>query len=348
MAEQQVKFGAGLRYRLGEELEQQGRRRALVLSTPHQSQTAADIADKLGEKLAGIFSGAVMHTPTDITRQALDYAKSVNADCVIAVGGGSTIGLGKALALNAGLPQLALPTTYAGSEATPILGQTENGVKTTQSGEKILPETVVYDPELAVSLPVDISVASALNAVAHAAEALYAKDKTEQTTDYALRGMRAFAEHLPAVLENPNDVRAREETLRGAWYCGHVLGKVGMALHHKLCHSLGGSFNLPHAETHAAVLPHAIAYNEKAAPELLRPIVEIFNGGEADGAGGTLWRFAKKINAPQALKNLGLAEADLPKAADIAVKNPYWNPREIDRDEILKLLCRAWEGGAPL
>jgi len=265
---QKVRFGAGLRHSISGEMEAMGRRRALVLSTPEQSGIALDLAGNLGNGVAGVFSRAAMHTPVEITREALAHARSVQADCFVAVGGGATIGLGKALALRTGLPQIAVPTTYAGSEATPILGQTENGVKTTLTDIGILPDLVIYDPELVVTLPKELSATSGLNAVAHAVEALYARDRTEETTELALMGIRAFARSLPEALRNPDSLSAREDTLRGAWACGTVLGRVGMALHHKLCHVLGGSFGTPPAATHAVLIPHVLAFNAQGDPLL--------------------------------------------------------------------------------
>ena len=343
-APQKVRFAVGSRHGISEEIAGLGCSQALVLSTPEQSEVAMDIAGSLGGKVAGVYFRAAMHTPVEVTEDALSHATLVKADCLVAVGGGSTIGLAKAMTLRAELPQIAVPTTYAGSEATPILGQTENGIKTTLKDFAVTPKVVLYDAELVTTLPPALSVASGLNAMAHAVEALYARERTAETTRLAADGLRAFREGLPRVLADPNDLEAREETLRGAWACGTVLGRVGMALHHKLCHALGGSFDLPHAQTHAVVLPHATHYNAAVAAELLRPVTDIFGGG-APGEG--LWQFAKEMGAPMALKDLGLAESDLDEAADIATTNPYWNPREIVRDDIRQLLQNAWSGCAP-
>lgn len=339
-----VRFGAGLRHQILGILEQIDCQRALVLSTPQQSDAAMDIAAGLNGHIAGVYTRATMHTPVDVTEDALCHAREVNADCFVALGGGSTTGLGKALALRTDLPQIAIPTTYAGSEATPILGQTENGVKTTLTDARVLPEVILYDPELVVTLPPAMTVTSGLNAMAHAAEALYAQDRTEATSELAKEGLRAFVEALPRVLADPQDIRAREETQRGAYACGAVLGAVGMALHHKLCHTLGGSFDLPHAETHAIVLPHAVHFNAEAVPALLAPLTDLL-GGEAPGV--ALWAFAKSLGAPLALRDLGLSENDLDRATEIALSKPYWNPREITADGIRVLLQNAWSGEAP-
>jgi hypothetical protein len=198
-----------------------------------------EIAELCGGACAGLFTQAQMHTPVALSERAGAHAREIGADVLIAVGGGSTTGLAKAVALRTDLPQIIIPTTYAGSEATAIPGQTENGVKTTLTSPRVQPEVVLYDPELIVTLPVSMTVTSALNAMAHAAEGLYAHDRSPLSTLMALEGLRAFRDALPRVVASPGNLLARGETLYGAWLCGTVLGQVGMALHHKLCHTLG-------------------------------------------------------------------------------------------------------------
>ncbi len=339
-----VRFGAGVRNQISEEIRALGCERALVLSTPQQSETAMEFAETIGELAAGVFTRAAMHTPVGISEEAVAHAREIDADCVLAIGGGSTTGLGKAIAYRTDLPQIVVPTTYAGSEATPILGQTADGKKTTLTDASVLPEVIVYDPELIATLPVPMTVTSALNAMAHAAEALYARDRNPLSTALAVEGIRAFSSALPRVVAAPDDLAARGETLYGAWLCGTVLGQVGMALHHKLCHTLGGSFDLPHAETHAIILPHAIAFNEAEVSDLLAPLADAMGG---ESAGATLYDFARSMGAPMALRDLGLSEADLDRAAEIATQNPYWNPRPIDRSSIRALLQNAWDGTNP-
>lgn len=339
-----VRFGAGVRHLVGAEMEALGLSRALVLTTPQQAGTGAEFAERLGVRAAGVFAKAAMHTPVSISEEAAALALELRADCLLAVGGGSTTGLGKAIALRTDLPQIVVPTTYAGSEATAILGQTEGGRKTTITSPKVQPEVILYDAELVRSLPVGMTVTSALNAMAHAAEGLYAQNRSPVSTLMAQEGLRAFRDALPRVVADPDDLQARGETLYGAWLCGTVLGTVGMALHHKLCHTLGGSFDLPHAETHSVILPHAIAYNEAAAADTLAPVAEIFGGATP---GLALHGFARRMGAPTALRDLGMAEADLDRAADIAAQNPYWNPRPVERDAIRALLQAAWAGDAP-
>ena len=339
----EIIFGSGSLSRLAEAVAGQGGKRALILSTRHQKQEAERIAASLGPLAAGLFHEAAMHTPVDVTERAMARYNQAGADCVVAIGGGSTIGLGKAIAYRNDAPQIVVATTYAGSEVTPILGQTENGQKTTVRGAGILPEVVIYDPELTLSLPVEISVSSGLNAMAHAVEGLYAEDRNPISSMMAIEGLRALKHALPQIVQAPRDIEARSEALYGSWLCGTVLGTVGMALHHKLCHTLGGSFGLPHAETHAVVLPHSADYNAAAATDALRPAAELFGGSLGRG----LYDFAASIGAPLALRDLGMKEADLDRAAEIAARNPYWNPRPIEGKAIRALLQSAWEGARP-
>jgi maleylacetate reductase len=338
-----VRFGDAALAVIADEVARLGCQRALVLTTPAQAAMADSFAVALGARVAGVFTEARMHTPNDVTDRALAHAQAINADCLVAVGGGSTTGLGKALALRTGLPQIVVPTTYAGSEATAILGQTEGGRKTTITDPRVQPEVIIYDPALVATLPVPLTVASGLNAMAHAAEALYARDRNPLSSALAVQGLQAMVVGLPAVVADPGDLTARAQTLYGAWLCGSVLGQVGMALHHKLAHVLGGTFDLPHAETHAILLPHTIGYNAGAAAADLAPLADIL--GDRPGAG--LFRFARTLNAPLALRDLGLAEGDLDRAADIALQNPYWNPEPLTRIGIRSLLHAAWAGDTP-
>jgi maleylacetate reductase len=339
-----VVFGPGSLRHLEREILALGAERALVLSTPEQRAGAEAISRRLGERSAGVFDRAVMHVPIEVAREARQVARELRADCAIAVGGGSTIGLGKAIALDAGLPILAIPTTYAGSEMTPIYGLTEAGLKRTGTDPKVLPRTVIYDPELTRTLPVGMSVTSGINAIAHAAEGLYSRDANPITSLMAEEAIGALARGLPRVFADPTDLDARGQALYGAWLAGSVLGSVGMALHHKLCHTLGGTFDLPHAQTHTIVLPHALAFNAAAAPEAMRRIARALG---TPGAARGVYDLALAHGAPVALRDLGLAESGLDQAADIAAANPYWNPRPIDRAGLRELLQHAWEGTPP-
>lgn len=338
-----VVFGFGTQNQVRAEAERLGLERVLVLATPEQASEAERIVDCLGPLASGAFSGATMHTPVDVTEQALAAVRTRNADGVVAIGGGSTIGLGKAIALRTDLPQIVIPTTYAGSEMTPILGETKDGLKTTQRSTKVLPEVVIYDVDLTLTLPAALSVTSGLNAVAHAVEALYAKDRNPVTPLMAGEGIAALVRALPRIVLHPDDREARSDALYGAWLCGICLGTVGMALHHKLCHTLGGLFNLPHAETHTIVLPHAVAYNAPAAGEAMGPLKATLGSDPAMG----LYELAGRLGAKRALKDIGMPRDGIAKASDLALANPYWNPRPLERAAIHDLIARAYEGHPP-
>jgi len=230
---------------------------------------------------------------------------------------------------------------------TPIYGITEGGLKKTGKDARVLPRTVIYDPELSRSLPVEMSVTSGINAIAHAAEGLYSTDGNPIMDLMAQEGIRALGRALPAIHRDKDDMDARSDALYGAWLCGTVLGNVGMALHHKLCHTLGGSFNLPHAQTHTIVLPHALAYNAAAAPEAMRRIEAALDAGIAVSAAQAVYDLARDTGAPLALRDIGMQAADVDRACDIAMQNQYPNPRPLQRDAIRDLLQRAFEGIRP-
>ncbi len=342
-----IVFGAGALAELGAEVERLGARRALVLSTPEQAGAAERVAAMLGERAAGVFPRAVMHVPVETARAARDEAARLGADCAVAIGGGSTTGLGKAIALESALPIVAVPTTYAGSEVTPIWGLTEGGVKKTGRDPRVLPRTVIYDPELTLTLPPGLTVTSGLNAIAHAAEGLYAHDGNPITALMAEEGVRALAAALPRLAEAPQDLDARGEALYGAWLCGSVLGAVAMGLHHKLCHTLGGSFELPHAEVHTVVLPHAMAYNAQQAPQAMARLARALGAAQADDAPRALFDLAARLGVPTSLAAIGMPAAGLDRAAELATTTPYPNPRPLERAALRALLQRAYEGRPP-
>jgi alcohol dehydrogenase class IV len=339
-----VIFGLGALDRLPDEVARLGARRALVLATPEQRKDADEAARRLGAAAAGVYAEAVMHVPIETARAARETARRLQADCCVAVGGGSTIGLGKAIALESGLPIVAVPTTYAGSEMTPIYGLTESGLKKTGRDRQVLPRTVVYDPALTVSLPRRISGPSGMNAIAHCVEALYAPDANPIISLFAAEGIRALARSLPIVVEEPEHLDARADALYGAWLAGSALGATSMSIHHKLCHTLGGTFNLPHADVHTVILPHATAFNREAAPDAMRIVAAAV--GARDAAEG-IYDLAVRLGAPIALKNIGMQYEDLDRAARLATENPYYNPRPIEYAGVRQLLEDAYQGTRP-
>lgn len=336
-----VVFGPGSIAALGEEINRLGFRRVLVLSTPFQRDLAERAHSLLGDAAVAIFDQARVHVPVTTVAAAAEIASAFNVDGCVAVGGGSTVGLAKALALRHGLPALAVPTTYAGSEMTPIWGETENARKHTGRDRKVLPRTVVYDPELTVSLPASVSVTSGLNAMAHAIEALYAPDGSPVVSAMAEQGARDLMSALPQLVHDSSDLTARTTALQGAWLCGACLGATTMGLHHKLCHVLGGMLDLPHAETHAVVLPYVTAFNLPAAPQARAAL------GRALGVTAPateLAELADRLGAPRKLSDLGVSEADLARVAAEVLGNPYSNPREVTAQNLNRLLYAAWAG----
>jgi alcohol dehydrogenase class IV len=341
-----VVFGAGSLQKLPDEITRLGLKAPLILSTPQQVKQAEDVEKVLSNasiQSAGIYTNATMHTPSHITEEAMSFLKSKSADCLVSIGGGSTTGLGKAISVRNGLPHISIPTTYAGSEMTPILGETQDGKKTTRSDPKILPGTVIYDVDLTMTLPPSLSATSGVNAIAHAVEALYAKNKNPIISMFAIEGTRSLAESLPEIVVNPQSQTAREKAQYGAWLCGVCLGSSAMALHHKLCHTLGGSFNLPHAETHTIVLPHALSYNAPAISDAMAKLATALPDSHGDATKG-LNALLDKLNVKRALKDFGMKEEDIDKAAEIAVSNQYPNPRPLDKEKIREVIRRCWAG----
>lgn len=340
-APSRVVFGPGTRAQVAEEVERLGRSRILVVSTPGQAGLAGEIADRLGARAAGCFPQARLHTPVAVSEEATGLARHLRADGLVAVGGGSAIGLSKAVALRTGLDQVVIPTTYAGSEMTALIGQTESGLKTTRTTAAVLPESVIYDVELTLGLPPDISVSSGFNAMAHAVEAFYAEGANPIHSLLAEEAIRALAASLPRIVADPHDREARSRALYGAWIAASCLAAVGVALHHKLCHVIGGAFGLSHAQTHAVILPYAMAYNADCAAEAMHRVARSLG---ADDAVGGMRSLARRLGAPAALRDLGMPEDGIAKAAELVVSAPYWNPRPVDRASIQALITRAWAG----
>ncbi|MCU7726936.1 maleylacetate reductase [Actinoplanes sp. KI2] len=328
-----VVFGAGSLSRLPDEVGAIGLERILVLCGPRQEAVGKQVAEALGDRCVGVLPEARMHVPVEVAGRARAVAAELAADGCVAVGGGSAIGLGKAVALEHGLPVVAVPTTYAGSEMTPVWGLTEDGVKRTGRDRKVLPVSVVYDPALTLSMPVGLAVTSGVNALAHAAEGLYAPDGSPIVALMAREGIRALTAALPAIVAGPEDAQARADALYGAWLCGAVLGATTMGLHHRLCHTLGGTLNLPHAETHTVVLPHVLAYNGGAVAR------------ELDGR--SLWALEGELGAPRSLRELGMDAADIDRVADLVAGATFPNPRPVTRSDVRDLLHAAWAGTPP-
>jgi maleylacetate reductase len=340
-----IVFGSGTVGAVGDEVSRLGADRVLLLAGPRLESLAAVLTAQLGSRVAARFDGAAMHTPLDVTTRAMEMAEAADIDCVVAIGGGSATGLSKALAVRGGYDQIIVPTTYAGSEVTPVLGETVDGVKTTRSSPAILPETVIYDVDLSLDLPAAITLTSSINALAHAVEALYSAQRNPVTDLMALEAVTSITRALPLVMADLRDAEARSDLLRAAWLAGTCLGSVGMGLHHKLCHTLGGSFGLPHAQTHTVVLPHAMAYNAPAAHDVMERIAEAM--GVPDAASG-VYDLVARLGGPISLAELGFDAESIPRASELATAKPYPNPRPVTPTGIGELLTAATAGHRPI
>ncbi|KVD46828.1 maleylacetate reductase [Burkholderia sp. ABCPW 11] len=336
-----VIFGVGTVERLIEEADRLGRRRLLVLCTASQVSLERRVLAGLGSRAVGAFTDAKRHTPAEVTERALAEVRALNADGIVSVGGGSVIGLGKALAFRTDLPQIVVPTTYAGSEMTPILHETRDGVKTTQRSSKVLPEVVIYDVDLTLSLSLTLSVLSAFDALAHAVESLYAPDGNPVVSMMAEEGVRVIARSLPHLMTNPQNASVRSDLLFGAWLCACCLGTVTMGLHHEMCRVLGGLYDLPHAQIHAIVLPHVLEFNSRAAPTAMSRLSHALNASDSVGR---ILELQRACSVPVALRDIGMPREGIERAVEQLMANPCANPRSLGADAVTMLLERAWAG----
>ena len=336
-----VVFGAGSVGNLAAEARSLGLQRVLIVSGASQERLAHRVSDDLGALSAGVHAEAVMHVPVEAAAVAIGVARSSAADGIAAIGGGSTVGLAKAIARELDLPIIAVPTSFAGSEMTSVWGETANGEKTTGRDPKARPASVLYDPALVMSLPVPLAVTSGFNAIAHAVEGLYAPDASPIISLMAVEGISAFVNALPRIAADPDDPEPRSDALYAAWLCGSVLGATTMGLHHKLCHVLGGTFGLPHSETHTVLLPYVLAFNSPAIPKVMGKLRK--TTGFEDPAAG-LRQLATDLGAPVNLWGLGLREGDIARAVQLVTASAYSNPRRASATEVHDILLAAVTG----
>lgn len=345
MHQQRVVFGTGsARTQLSEEVQRLDGTRVLLVAAEGQRALADELTR--GLPMVGIVDQVRMHVPIEVAEAARRQADDLQADLLLSIGGGSTLGTAKAVALTSGVPVLAVPTTYAGSEATPVYGLTDAGRKTTGVDHRVLPRTVVYDPELSLTLPVGLSVASGLNALAHGVDSQWAPQANPINRALALEGVRTLSAGLLLVHADPADLAGRSQCLYGCYLAALGFASAGAGLHHKICHVLGGTWDLPHAETHAVVLPHVLAFNAGSAPEAAARIAAALGAQDALQA---LLHLEDELGAPASLRELGLPENALPEAAVlIAEAAPESNPRPVDAAGAEELLRGAWTGRSAL
>jgi maleylacetate reductase len=332
-----VHFGRGALGELAGERERLASARPLLITA---DRLRDQVTTAWGGEAAATISGVRQHVPVADAEAARDLVRRQDCDVVIAVGGGSAIGLAKAVALTEGTPIIAVPTTFSGSEMTPVWGLTDEAGKVTGTDPTVAPQVVVYDPDLYGSLPPGIAGPSAINAMAHAVESLWAPDATPLASLMAEEAIRAIGTALPD-LDNPERL---EELVYGAWLCGVCLGSTTMSLHHKLCHVLGGTFGLPHAETHTILLPRVVAFNAAAAPAAAATVARAL--GASSSAEGLL-ALTQRLDAPRSLRELGWSLEQLETAVDVALARPYANPRPVTGEAVRLILTAAHDGGLP-
>lgn len=344
-----VVFGAGSIAQVADEVLLLGTRAAVIGGGP-EAVYADVVADALGAHLVLRWAEVVMHVPSDLAARAVDAVRAADVDVLVAVGGGSSIGLAKAVARATHVPIVAVPTTYAGSEMTPIWGETEPGpdgpTKRTGRDEAVRPRTVVYDPSLTLTLPSWVSASSGMNAVAHAVEGLYAPEASPVTALLAEEAVRRLGLALPAVVSRPQELAARAEAQYGTWLAGWTLGTSTMGVHHKVCHVLGGRWDLPHADVHSALISYVAEFNAGAAPQAMAALGRALGVAQAD-APGAIWDLASSLGAPTSLSSVGFDPADIAEAAALVAAAPPPNPRPVTADGITTLLERACLGSRP-
>ncbi|MEA2212693.1 MAG: maleylacetate reductase [Solirubrobacteraceae bacterium] len=319
-------------------------RRVAVIVGKSEQSLARRLVASFSERVVGMFTDVRPHVPVEVADAARGAVARWGADAVLSIGGGSTTGTAKAVALRTGLPIVAIPTTYAGSEVTPVWGLTEGGLKTTGTDRRVLPRVVIYDPALTATLPPTLSTASGLNAVAHCVEAFWGPRANPVTSLMAAEGLTALATGLPGVVRDPSDLEARSGVLYGAWLAGTVFATAGSGLHHKICHVLGGAYDLPHAETHAVVLPHVTALVARSLPDVDARVTAALGAPASLPAAAALATLARSLNAPTSLREIGLSEDELATATRlVADQVSSWSPADIEA-----LLAAAWRGEMPL
>lgn len=341
---QRVLFATGAAAEgVAQEIDALGARRVMVIVGRDRVELARQVS--AGVPVALVHDEVVMHVPTTVAERAREAASAHDVDALLSVGGGSATGLAKAVALTTGLPIVAVPTTYAGSEATPVWGLTDARGKTTGTDRRVLPRSVVYDASLTVSLPVDVSVASGLNALAHCVDSMWAPRADVINAALAVEGVRTLTEGLPMVVREPDGLPGREQALCGAYLSAVAFASAGSGLHHKICHVLGGRYDLPHAQTHAVVLPYVLALNGPHAPAAERRLAGAF---DAPSALAGLQALRAQLGAPRALRDYGFDRSSIPDAAAAIVPAvPDTNPVAVTRADLEQLLRQAWEGTDP-
>jgi maleylacetate reductase len=340
-----IVFADGAAARLADELDRHGLHQAMLITASRDAQLGEYGHRALGSRVTAHWEEVRQHVPRELAQRAAGAARAAGADVLVAIGGGSTTGLAKAIAVDTGLPLAVVPTTYAGSEMTPIYGLTSDNNKITARDARALPQIVVYDPRLLTTLPAAVVGPSGLNALAHCAEALWAVGRDPVTDAIALDGARRLRQHLRAAYAT-DDPAVRGEVLIAACLAGMALGTAGTSLHHALCHLLGGMFDAPHAETHAVMIPYMVSYLQPAVPEAARRLAQAMDVGESALA-TDIWELGRSVGTPAGLRSIGVREEDLPKLVTAALARRLPSPRSLEYDSLYAAVHAAWAGQAP-
>jgi len=338
-----VMFGAGRVTDLASRLDQLGKSRALLITTAGGARRYREVAEVLASRLRASFDGAVPHCPIEVANAALDAFRRQGCDVVVTVGGGSTIGLGKYIAFETGAPHITLPTTLSGSEMTPLFGVLVDGEKRTRREPGALANTVIVDPMLAQSLPIRETATTGMNALAHCIEALYVPKSNPLTSQIALTGIEMLYRALKKLVDEPADLEARTQAAYGATIGGLMVNSVGIGMHHRICHVLGGRFQVPHGESNCVVLPHVLAYNAAAIPEACAMMESVMGAHPAVA----LQRLVRDLGAPVSLRELGVPADSIAAIADESFPHIDHNPLPVDDAAVLRLLEAAWAGQEP-
>ena len=324
-------FGKNSTMKLREEVEALGGTRVMIACTKNMVARISHILDDMGDMVVSIYDKAEAHCPEHIALGAVKEFNDTNCDIVVVIGGGSTIGIGKAITLRTDAPLIVVATTPCGSESTPIHGMLIGNKKKTGRDRKVIARTSIYDPVLTTSMNAHLTGTIGMNSLAHCIEALYAQVKSPVSDIMAVEGIKALTQGLPESIKSPDNLDAREQVLYGGMLSGYCVTLAGIAIHHKLCHVLGGHHGIPHGESNSVVLPYAVAYNESAAPEAMK---KIRNAMGTDSASGGIYDFATIIGVPKSLKELGMNESDLDLAAKETVERTPYNPKAVDEKSV--------------
>ncbi len=339
-----IVFGVGAVSKLGAEIAALDGSRVMIACTAGAKQRIQPVVEALGATCVGVFDEVRPHCPEEVVLAAIERFRALDADCLVSIGGGSSIDTGKPLAVETGKPTIAVPTTYSGAEVTPNYGIVIGGRKKGHRDERAVPRTVIYDPEMTVNLSPYATAISGMNSLAHCVEALYPAVPNPIATLFAKEGIAALSAGLPASVNVSDDLAARTLALYGAYLGGTVVTLVGIALHHRTCHVLGGSYGISHGEANSVMLPHATAFNAPAAPAAMAVLGAALG---SDDPAATLYDLAESMGAPTNLKSLGMQEGDLDAAAEQAIEVTAYNPRPLEFGPVRAMLQDAYEGNRP-